>query len=104
MPEQIAVIGSGAIACGLAAVATKTGDETLLARSEESADRARASIEKLVGKMGDEAGPGSVSVTTDAADTAGATVFVDAIGSTSTGFFLGSYEPDIRTAMSPKSL
>ncbi len=57
MPEQIAVIGSGAIACGLAAVATKTGDVTLLARSEESADRARASIEKQIGKMGDEAGP-----------------------------------------------
>ena len=79
MPEQIAVIGSGAIACGLAAVATKTGDVTLLARSEESAERARASIEKQVGKMGDEAGPGTVTVTTDAADTAGATVFVEAV-------------------------
>ena len=79
MPEQIAVIGSGAIACGLAAVATKTGDVTLLARSEESAERARASIEKQVGKMGDEAGPGSVTVTTDAADKAGATVFVEAV-------------------------
>ena len=79
MPEQIAVIGSGAIACGLAAVATKTGDVTLLARSEESAERARASIEKQVGRMGDEAGPGTVTVTTDVADTASATVFVEAV-------------------------
>ena len=51
----------------------------ILARSEESADRARASIEKQVGRMGDEAGPGSVTVTTDPADTAGATVFVEAV-------------------------
>jgi len=79
MPEQIAIIGSGAIACGLAAVATKTGDVTLLARSEQSAERARASIAKQLDRMGDEAGPGEVTVTTDAAEIAGASAFIEAV-------------------------
>ena len=77
--EKIAVIGSGAIACGVASVATKTGDVTLLARSEESAERARGTVAKNVEKMGDEAGPGQVTVTTDPAALAGCTYFIEAV-------------------------
>jgi 3-hydroxyacyl-CoA dehydrogenase len=50
--ESIAVAGSGAIACGIAVVAaSRLGASLLVARSEESADRARAvtgaALEKL---------------------------------------------------------
>ena len=80
MPEEkIAVIGSGAIACGVAAVATRTGDVTLLARSEESAERARGTVAKTLEKMGDDAGPGAVTVTTEVADLAGSTYFIEAV-------------------------
>ena len=39
--ERLAIVGSGAIACGLAATAAHHGPVLLLARSESSADRAR---------------------------------------------------------------
>ena len=77
--EKIAVIGSGAIACGVAAVATNTGDVTLLARSEESAERARGTVAKNIERMGDEAGSGEVTVTTEAGDLAGCTYFIEAV-------------------------
>jgi 3-hydroxybutyryl-CoA dehydrogenase len=41
MRERIGIVGSGAIATGIARVATEHGDVVLWARSEESADRAR---------------------------------------------------------------
>lgn len=77
--ERIAVIGSGAIACGVAAVATMTGDVKLLARSEQSAERARNTVAKNIERMGDEAGAGEVTVTTDPADLAGSTYFIEAV-------------------------
>ncbi|MFM9140167.1 MAG: 3-hydroxyacyl-CoA dehydrogenase NAD-binding domain-containing protein [Solirubrobacterales bacterium] len=77
--EKIAVIGSGAIACGVAAVATKTGEVKLLARSEESAERARSTVATNLERMGDEAGPGEVTVTTDPADLAGSSYFIEAV-------------------------
>ena len=42
MSKRLAIAGSGAIACGLAATAAHHGPVLLLARSESSADRARA--------------------------------------------------------------
>ena len=44
--ERLAIAGSGAIACGLAVVAAQLADVLLYARSETSAERARASIAK----------------------------------------------------------
>jgi 3-hydroxybutyryl-CoA dehydrogenase len=41
MEERIGIVGSGAIATGIARVATEHGDVVLWARSEESAERAR---------------------------------------------------------------
>jgi 3-hydroxybutyryl-CoA dehydrogenase len=45
MKERIGIVGSGAIATGIARVATEHGDVVLWARSEESASRARDKVE-----------------------------------------------------------
>ena len=44
MNERLAIVGSGAIACGLAATAAHHGPVLLLARSTASAERARALV------------------------------------------------------------
>ena len=48
MHERIGIVGSGAIATGIARVATEHGDVVLWARSEESASRARDRVEAEV--------------------------------------------------------
>src|SRR3954453_3144572 len=54
--EKVAVVGSGAIACGLAAVvAAKLGEAVLVARSDESAERARTQTAKLLARMESDA-------------------------------------------------
>jgi 3-hydroxybutyryl-CoA dehydrogenase len=74
--ETLAVLGSGAIACGLATVAGEHGPVTLWARSDASADRARASVERFA-----RGGPAAanVRIVTDRAELAGATFLVEAI-------------------------
>jgi 3-hydroxybutyryl-CoA dehydrogenase len=62
--ERPGIAGGGTIACGLAACASVVGEVVLLARSEESAAAARASIEKLATKL-EGADAGRVSVTTE---------------------------------------
>jgi 3-hydroxybutyryl-CoA dehydrogenase len=65
-PERLGVAGSGAIACGLAAVAARGGPVVLWARSDASADKARAKIAKLIERCG-WGGDENVEVTTDLA-------------------------------------
>jgi 3-hydroxyacyl-CoA dehydrogenase len=48
MEERIGIVGSGAIATGIARAAAEHGDVVLWARSEESADRARGKVEAEV--------------------------------------------------------
>jgi 3-hydroxybutyryl-CoA dehydrogenase len=73
----MAVAGSGAIATGLAAVAAaKLGDVVVVARSEESAERARAKIAKALEKL---EGDGEVTVSTDLDLLADCTYVVEAI-------------------------
>ena len=62
-PERVGVAGSGAIACGVAAVAARTGPVVLWARSEASGEKAAGRIAKLIEKCGWEAS--EVEVTTD---------------------------------------
>jgi len=76
---SLAVAGSGAIACGLAATAAHHGPVLLLARSEESADRARATVEKTLTRLGAEVDPEHVQVVTDPAELAGASFVVEAV-------------------------
>lgn len=79
MEERLAIVGSGAIACGLAATAAHHGPVLLLARSEESAQRALASVQKTLSRLEAEVDPEHVQVVTDAAAVAEATFVVEAI-------------------------
>ena len=70
-PERVGVVGSGTIACGVAAcVAAAGGGATVWARSEESAERARGRIDGL------GAAP---EVTTDLEVLSEATMLVEAV-------------------------
>ncbi len=77
--KRLAVAGSGAIACGLAATAAHHGPVLLLARSESSADRARATVERTLSRLGAEIDPEHVQIVTDPAALADATFVVEAV-------------------------
>ena len=77
--KRLAVAGSGAIACGLAATAAHHGPVLLLARSRESAERAEATVEKTLSKFGAEIDPDHVQVVTDPQALAEATFVVEAV-------------------------
>jgi 3-hydroxybutyryl-CoA dehydrogenase len=73
--ERLGIAGSGAIACGLAAVAAPHGEVVLWARSEQSAARAR---ERLHGAGGHDMAP-EVRVTTHLGALANASFVVEAV-------------------------
>jgi 3-hydroxybutyryl-CoA dehydrogenase len=52
--ERLAIVGSGAIACGLAATAAHHGPVLLLARSQESAQRAEQTVRRTLERLGAE--------------------------------------------------
>src|SRR3954451_24673068 len=78
MNERLGIAGSGAIACGLASAAAQHGDVVLWARSSQSADRARASVEKVCGKL-DDVDPSRVKVVDDLDALGEATFIVESI-------------------------
>ena len=73
------IAGSGAIACGLAVTAARHGDVVLYARSDASAQRARAAVEKVCGKLSEEIDPDRVLIARDLDALATATVLVEAV-------------------------
>jgi 3-hydroxybutyryl-CoA dehydrogenase len=77
--KQLAVAGSGAIACGLAATAAHHGPVLLLARSPSSAERARATVEKTLARLHAEVDPEHVQIVTDPRELAAATFVVEAV-------------------------
>ena len=79
MSKRLAIAGSGAIACGLAATAAHHGPVLLLARSESSADRARATVEKTLSRLKAEVDPDHVEIVTDAQALEEATFVVEAV-------------------------
>ncbi|MGH2911940.1 MAG: 3-hydroxyacyl-CoA dehydrogenase family protein [Solirubrobacteraceae bacterium] len=83
MNERIGIIGSGTIACGLAATAAHHGGGRdpilLLARSESSADRAKATVEKTLSRMEAEIDPGHIQVVTDVSALAHVSFAVEAV-------------------------
>ncbi len=79
MNERLAIVGSGAIACGLAATAARHGPVLLLARSEDSADRARATVEKTLSRLNAEVNPEHVQIVTDPQALSRATFVVEAV-------------------------
>jgi 3-hydroxybutyryl-CoA dehydrogenase len=76
--ERLAIAGSGAIACGLAAVAATQGHVTVFARSEGSCDKAGAKVRALCERMGARVN-GNVLVSRDPAVLADATFVVEAV-------------------------
>ena len=77
--ERLAIVGSGAIACGLAATAAHHGPVMLLARSQSSAERALQSVQRTLSRLGAEVDPEHVQVITDPAALADATFVVEAV-------------------------
>lgn len=64
MDERLAIVGSGAVACGLAATAAHHGPVRLLARSDSSAERAKQAVERTLQRLGAEIDPEHVQVVT----------------------------------------
>jgi 3-hydroxybutyryl-CoA dehydrogenase len=77
--ERLAIVGSGAIACGLAATAAHHGPVLLLARSADSAQRAAATVQKTLARLEAEVDPEHVQIVTDQSAIAGASFVVEAI-------------------------
>jgi len=78
VPERLAIAGSGAIACGLAAVAATRGHVTVFARSEGSCDKATAKVHALCERLGASVN-GNVTVSRDPAVLEDATFVIEAI-------------------------
>ncbi|MGZ4183073.1 MAG: 3-hydroxyacyl-CoA dehydrogenase family protein [Solirubrobacteraceae bacterium] len=79
MQERIGIAGSGTIACGLAVAAARHGEVLLWARSDQSADRARASIAKICARVEPPMDEERVRVVTDIDDLREASFLVEAI-------------------------
>ncbi len=79
MNERLAIVGSGAIACGLAATAAHHGPVLLLARSEDSAERARTRVQRTLSRLGANVDPEHIQVVTDPQALAQATFVVEAV-------------------------
>jgi 3-hydroxybutyryl-CoA dehydrogenase len=79
MNERLAIVGSGAIACGLAATAAHHGPVLLLARSQDSAERARATVERTLGRLGADVDPEHVQIVTDPQALAQSSFVVEAV-------------------------
>jgi 3-hydroxybutyryl-CoA dehydrogenase len=79
MNERLAIVGSGAIACGLAATAAHHGPVLLLARSQSSAERAQTSVDQTLARLVVEIDPEHVQVVTEPEALSEATFVVEAV-------------------------
>jgi 3-hydroxybutyryl-CoA dehydrogenase len=80
LQERLGIAGAGAIACGLAATASRHGEVLLWARSASSADRARAAIARFCERLPEPvSGPHEVDVVTRLQDLQHATFLVEAV-------------------------
>jgi 3-hydroxybutyryl-CoA dehydrogenase len=80
LEERLGIAGTGAIACGLAATAARTGEVLMWARSDSSAERARASVTKVCAKFDTaDVDPDRVRIVTELAELRDATFLVEAV-------------------------
>ncbi len=77
--ERLAVVGSGAIACGLAATAAQLGEVVLVARSETSARRARGRLESVCARLSEGPLAERVRIERDLDAVAGATFVLETV-------------------------
>ena len=78
MTERLGIAGSGTIACGLAVAASEHDEVLLWARSDESAERARARVAKMCAKL-NEVDPDRVQIVTDLDALGSASFLVEAV-------------------------
>jgi 3-hydroxybutyryl-CoA dehydrogenase len=78
LEERLGIVGAGTIACGLAVAAAGIGEVLLWARSESSAERARAAVAKGLAKL-ENVPEDRVTVVTDLDQLREATFLVEAI-------------------------
>jgi len=76
--ERVGIAGSGVIACGLAVAAAERDEVLLWARSDDSAERARARVMKTCSKL-EGYSPERVRIVTDLDELASATFLVEAV-------------------------
>ncbi len=79
MHERLGIVGSGAIACGLAAAAARHGEVVLWARSDDSAQRARATVDKNCGRLSGEVNAEHVRIVGDLGALGAATAIIEAV-------------------------
>jgi 3-hydroxybutyryl-CoA dehydrogenase len=79
LQERLAIAGAGTIACGLAATAARHTDVVLWARSDASADRARAAVDKLCERAGSPEASQRVTIATEQSALHGETFIVEAV-------------------------
>jgi 3-hydroxybutyryl-CoA dehydrogenase len=80
LEERLGIAGSGAIACGLAAAAASAVDVVLWARSDQSAQRAHATVSRNCEKLlKGEVDPERVKIVTDLDQMGSATFLVEAV-------------------------
>jgi 3-hydroxybutyryl-CoA dehydrogenase len=80
LQERLAIAGSGTIASGLAAVAAAHGEVLLWARSQESAQRVKATVAKHCERHPEHTGEAeNVRITTELRDLAQASFLVEAV-------------------------
>jgi 3-hydroxybutyryl-CoA dehydrogenase len=77
--ERLAIVGSGAIACGLAATAARHRDVVVWVRSPGSAERARATVDAVSGRLTGAVNARHVHIATDLGELSEATFLVEAI-------------------------
>jgi 3-hydroxybutyryl-CoA dehydrogenase len=79
--ESLGIAGSGTIACGVAGTAAQHGDVVMWVRSEDSARRAQAGLEKVFDRLEQEVDPSRVRFVTDPSElaSAGPTFVIEAI-------------------------
>ncbi|HEX6390938.1 MAG TPA: 3-hydroxyacyl-CoA dehydrogenase NAD-binding domain-containing protein, partial [Solirubrobacteraceae bacterium] len=78
MQEKLGIIGTGAIACGLAATAAAHDEVLLYARSPESAAKARRSVEKICARL-EDSDPRHVEIVEDFGALADRTAIIEAV-------------------------
>jgi 3-hydroxybutyryl-CoA dehydrogenase len=78
--ERLGIAGSGLIASGLAAASSRAGEVLLWARSDASAERARATVMKICSKAKEgELDPERVRIVTDLEELREATFLIEAV-------------------------
>jgi 3-hydroxybutyryl-CoA dehydrogenase len=78
MQEKLGIIGTGAIACGLASTAAAHDEVLLYARSPESAAKARRSVEKICARL-EESDPAHVVIVEDLGALADRSAIIEAV-------------------------